>query len=450
MSKRWIRRAWECGAKGLAGVGLAVAVGLLLGAGSVRTRDGKVHEGEVALEDGAVVVKPTGGGEVRVAWAEVQRAIFVARPAPKRMVARTEQTLPEGWKSQDIGQVYKPGSATCDEKGLFRLTASGWGAWGAEDSLQFAYGVLEGDGQIFARVVKLDDAHGAMAGGIMLRQSVAADAPMASASVQPSGEVRLSCRPMGEASEGRREEEVTARPWIRLTRRGDLISVYGSRDGRFWDLVESESVAMKDPVLVGVGAWSTGNAWVGEVQIDSVAVVPGTPGASYFADGDRLTEGVVLRDGTVLAGAIQAADDREVRLVRSGVEQAIPVNQVARLIFNPAPPELAKLRGQRGVMLANGDFIEGEISGVALRNARWPRPKQLQVGVKSVLFGVKYFETAREVIAVVMGDVTPGAAGYEVVTADGSVQRAKEVVVKKGGIEVDGAVVGDVVEVRRP
>ena len=60
-------------------------LGVLLGAGSVQTRDGKTYEGEVAPADGALVVRPAGGGaEARVSWDQVARATLRTPPKAER------------------------------------------------------------------------------------------------------------------------------------------------------------------------------------------------------------------------------------------------------------------------------------------------------------------------------------------------------------------------------
>ena len=104
------------------------AAALLMGAGKVQTRDGKTLEGDVAFEAGAVVVRSP--VERRIAFEQVARVIMDARSDSRIAAASARAKLPEGWKSQDIGKVKYPGSATCDDRGGFKLTASGWGAWG--------------------------------------------------------------------------------------------------------------------------------------------------------------------------------------------------------------------------------------------------------------------------------------------------------------------------------
>jgi hypothetical protein len=420
----------------------------LMGAGRVQTRDGRTLEGEVAFEEGAVVVRA--GGETRVPFDQVVRVSTRVAETPKVEVAAAGAALPEGWKAQDIGGVKFPGSAACDAKGVFGLTASGWGAWGAKDSLHFAYRTLRGDGQVIAHVGKLDVSRGPVVAGAMIRQSLAPDAPMAGACLYPSGEVRLPRRPTGSAKDFKPAEEAAPPTWVRLTRRGEVVTAFRSTDGKFWQQVDTHKVPMEENVLVGVAAWTTGNAWAGTAQVDSVTIVPGTPTLTYFPGAEALGQGIVLRDGNVVAAKIVAFDPAAgVKYERDGTAGVYPAERVARLIFNPVPPDMGTPSDKPGVLLASGDFIDGEVGAMSLQPVEWPRPPQLKATVRSVLFGAKSLEVAKEVVAVDFAAVTPAPASYEVRAADGSVTRAKTVTVGPGGAIVDGQLVADVLDIRK-
>lgn len=422
---------------------------LLMGAGRVQTRDAKTLEGEVSLSDATVIVHGAAGGDTRIAWDEIARLSLRAMQAVEIEMARAGATLPDGWKNQDIGNVKFPGAAACDAKGDFTINASGWGAWGAKDSLHFTACSLEGDGQIIAHVARLDNAHGPVVAGVMIRQSLAPDAPMAGTCLYPSGEVRLTRRPVGPAHEFKRVEDAAPQSWVRLTRAGDTISGFRSTDGKYWQLVDTRKVPMERSVLIGVAAWTTGNAWLGSAQIDSVRIVPGTPGLSYFPGGDALAQGIVLRDGNILAATIVGIHQAGVHFDHGGKSSVLPREQVARLIFSPVPPDFAAPRDKSGILLTSGDFIEGDVTALSLQPVEWPRKPQLKATVRSVLFGARSFETAKEVIAVDLSPLTPVAAAYEVRMTDGSLKRAKSVTIVKEGVIVDGQKVADVIDVRR-
>lgn len=119
------------------------------------------------------------------------------------------------------------------------------------------------------------------------------------------------------------------------------------------------------------------------------------------------------------------------------------------MIFNPLPPEQAAPSGKPGVLLSSGDFVDGDITYVADKPVGWPQHPVLKVSVQSVLFGVRSFEVAKDVIAVDFAGITASPAAYEVRLRDGSVVRAKKVSLQSGGAMVDGRVMTDIAEIRK-
>jgi len=425
-------------------------IGMLMGAGLVQTRDGKTIEGEILLDDGTLIVRPAAGGqESRILLADIRNATFRAETLVDRPVGGAAGALPDGWKSQDIGPVHRKGSAVCDDKGMFTINASGWGAWGPDDTIHYVYRSLEGDGQIIAHLAKVDDSRGRMAAGVMIRQELSPDAPMAGTIIHPSGEVRLSRRMLRDAPDFKKAEEISPRSWVRLTRRGDVFSVYSSTNGKHWELVESRKIEMSPKALVGLSAGTLTNTSLGTAQMDSVLVIPGTPAANWFPGGDGLQQGIVMCDGTAMAGIVQTSDENGLGLMRKGREDRIPWKQAARIVFNLASPDL-KIDAKKGLWMNNGDFLEGEVTEVAMRPVKpESRDIRLYVKVKSVLFGTRQFDAVREVMVAVLADVTPAATTFQLRTADGSVYRSNTVEIRKGGIVVDGVELADVVQIAR-
>lgn len=423
------------------------ALSLLLGAGRVETRDGKAIEGDISFDDNAVLVH--GASDSRIAWDQVARLSMRIALPEQILTAPKDASLPANWKSQDIGNVKFPGSATCDAKGAFTINTSGWGAWGATDSFHFAYQPLEGDGQIIAHLVKLDATNGPVVAGVMIRQSLAPDSPMAGSCLYPSGEVRMPRRPISNAAQFKATEEQSPSAWVRLTRKGETVSAFRSADGKFWQQIDSRRIPMEQNVLAGVCAWTTGNAWKSSAQIDSVRIVRGTPGLTYFIGGDPLSQGIVLRDGNIIACQITGMDEKGIQYERDGKNETLPRESVARLIFSPVPPDFAASTDKTGVLLTSGDFIDGEVTGISVQPMEWPRKPQLKVSARSVLFGPRNFETAREVISVDLAPLAPASAAYEVRTPNGSLTRAKTVTAAKDALIVDGAKTTDVTQIRK-
>ena len=100
-----------------------------------------------------------------------------------------------------------------------------------------------------------------------------------------------------------------------------------------------------------------------------------------------MRQGVVLTDGTAVAGEIISADETTLHLARDGKDVAVPLDRVARVLFRPVPGKtLADLpAGRYGAALDSGDFFEGEFKGISDGRVRFD----------SVLFGAAQFVPGR-------------------------------------------------------
>ena len=167
------------------------------------------------------------------------------------------------------------------------------------------------------------------------------------------------------------------------------------------------------------------------------------------ASAGRAARGVVTAGGSFVAGDVGDVVDGRIEILKAdGPGRRIPLDRVARVVLGSLlPAQAEKLAALKdGVMLANGDVIEGEFKGI----------EGGKLKVVSVLFGAKSIDVRHEAAGVVLRPVTAGPAAFEVRLADRSVIRATavEAVAGKlkvtesdlGVVEVNGA---DVVEVRR-
>lgn len=74
-------------------------------------------------------------------------------------------------------------------------------------------------------------------------------------------------------------------------------------------------------------------------------------------------------------------------------------NRVSKLVFNAPPADFAKQRTP-GVLLATGEFVEGELLDITERRQNeMVRP---QLSMRTLLFGDRTFDAQRDVIAVVI------------------------------------------------
>ena len=90
----------------------------------------------------------------------------------------TGTVLPTGWTDADIGAVGKKGSASFANN-TFSVTGSGADIWGTADAFHYAWKSLTGDGQMVARVASVQNQSTWSKGGVMIRDSSAANASYA-------------------------------------------------------------------------------------------------------------------------------------------------------------------------------------------------------------------------------------------------------------------------------
>jgi hypothetical protein len=113
-----------------------------------------------------------------------------------------------------------------------------------------------------------------------------------------------------------------------------------------------------------------------------------------------MSRGVVLTDGTVLAGSVDNIGDKTVQVTPPECASlSVPVGRVARILFQSAPSELIDKApaGASGLLLKGGDFFEGQIRGFNGRNIR----------IESALLGVAEFDTQDKAVALIFRPAKP-------------------------------------------
>lgn len=134
------------------------------------------------------------------------------------------------------------------------------------------------------------------------------------------------------------------------------------------------------------------------------------------ADPGRQPPGVLLRNGTFLAGAVERGTDTSLRLAGRFRDHPLSTWNVARIYLQPlARSSLARLEpGRAGALLAKGDFFEGELRSLT--------PTELRMN--SILFGTQKYDPRKDVLAVVLRDHVAAPAPVEVQLTDQSLLRA--------------------------
>src|SRR5262249_12148137 len=101
--------------------------------------------------------------------------------------------LPTGWTTTDIGGPTPSGNAN-QSNGVFTVWGGGADIWDTSDQFTFVNQPWTGDGTIVAQVTSLDPADPATKVGVMMRESLAANAKNAMALFDALGEYQYQWR----------------------------------------------------------------------------------------------------------------------------------------------------------------------------------------------------------------------------------------------------------------
>jgi regulation of enolase protein 1 (concanavalin A-like superfamily) len=181
-------------------------------------------------------------------------------------------TLPAGWTGQDIGPVGIPGVAD-ESGGVFTITAEGQDIWNTADAFHYVWQPLSGDVDIIARVTYVENVHAWVKAGVMIREQLTAGSPHAVMLVSPGKGLAFQRRTSADATSVHTSGGTgTAPSWVKLERRGNVITAYRSADGVTWTLVGTETFAMATDVYVGLAVSSHVNGRTATATFDNVSV----------------------------------------------------------------------------------------------------------------------------------------------------------------------------------
>jgi PA14 domain len=137
--------------------------------------------------------------------------------------------------------------------------------------------------------------------------------------------------------------------------------------------------------------------------------------------------GVLLVDGSFVGRRVHSADGTRVRFSNAASEPALSTVNVARVYFHgPSADQIKSFEsGRTGLLLRNGDFIDGEIRQIA----------DGTVSISSILFGLKKVGMDKALAAALRDPVPPRRpATFEICTQDGSRFQASQLAVEKNAL----------------
>jgi regulation of enolase protein 1 (concanavalin A-like superfamily) len=180
--------------------------------------------------------------------------------------------LPEGWTDKDIGSVSGAGPASSDGS-IFSVTGQGADIWGTADAFNYTYRTISGNATIVARVASVQNVDVWTKAGVMIRETLNADAAHALALVSAGKGVKFQRRPTtGGVSLSTSGTLAPAPHWVKLTRVGDLFSAYESDDGNTWSPIGTETIPMSASVFIGFAVTSHNTTSPATASFDSVSI----------------------------------------------------------------------------------------------------------------------------------------------------------------------------------
>lgn len=180
--------------------------------------------------------------------------------------------LPSPYSHADIGAQSLTGSASY-ANGTFTLEGAGNDIWGTNDQFLYVYRTLSGDGEIVARVNSISNTNPWAKAGVMIRETLAANARHAMIAVTPSNGVAFQNRSAtGGTSSHTAGSTSTAPHWLRLVRSGSILTAYESPDGTNWNEAGSLNIAMASDTYIGLVVTSHDVNGLGTATFDHVTV----------------------------------------------------------------------------------------------------------------------------------------------------------------------------------
>jgi predicted amidohydrolase/regulation of enolase protein 1 (concanavalin A-like superfamily) len=180
--------------------------------------------------------------------------------------------LPPPWQSQDLGAVGTAGSAAA-AGGTFTVRGSGADVWGYADAFHYVWQPLNGDADVIARVASVEFVANWVKAGVMVRERLTADSPHAFMIVSAGKGLAFQRRVANDGITTSTSGIAGVAPkWVRLERRGNVISAYWSDDGVTWNFVANDTFTMPAQVYVGLAVSSHDSTRLATVTFNNVVV----------------------------------------------------------------------------------------------------------------------------------------------------------------------------------
>ncbi|HEY0715634.1 MAG TPA: hypothetical protein VGF45_23330, partial [Polyangia bacterium] len=181
--------------------------------------------------------------------------------ARKITLLRPISSVPAPWMAGDIGAVGLAGSTTY-ANATFTMEASGADIFGTADAFRFTSQARTGDFTLTARVTSLANTNTVAKAGVMIRETLAANAKNVFVALTPSGGAKFTRRTaVGGTTAVTTVTGWTTPNWVRVQRQGNIFRGYVSANGTTWTQIGADAtVTMNASVYMGLAVTSHDNA----------------------------------------------------------------------------------------------------------------------------------------------------------------------------------------------
>ena len=246
-----------------AGSSLAIAWSQVSGPGVATFATGSLADTNVTFSTaGTYVLRLSAADSLRSTSADVT------------VTVQASGTLPAPWNGSTLGAASPAGSASAAGD-VFTITGSGTDIWATADAGFLISQPSTSDVTVIARVRSLQNTHPWAKTGVMIRETLAANAKHAFMAITPSNGTAFQRRPnTGGSSSHTAGSRWTAPVWVKLVRNGNTFSGYESADGVSWRLVGATTITMNATVQICLPVTSHVNGVSCTAVIDNLSITP--------------------------------------------------------------------------------------------------------------------------------------------------------------------------------
>jgi hypothetical protein len=265
----------------------------------------------------------------------------------------------------DIGGPSIAGSYTATG-GTYTVKASGADIFGTADQFHFVYKTMNGNGEIIARVVSVQNTHSRAKAGIMFRDSLDANAKTVLLVIAPDNTTSLQRRATTGGSMSTQNMSNSPAPyWLKLVRSGNTFVGYRSPDGVTWTTVGSTSVGIGTTAYVGLALTSHDNMKLNTSVFDNVSVMPALSGRAIgTAPASRTTSASTLSDGLTTTYYESSVANGS----WTGMDLGSP-RRITEILFAPRPRFEMRLRGGKFQASSTANFSSDLVDLYTIRTA---------------------------------------------------------------------------------